>query len=564
MVNCQEQIYSNEYFDFIIGYGEAQRVPVADACIQRIDEDYDIFYYNRQGLPPLGIGYYTYTATPKCYGLQDTTALEVSGIIRMQNIQALQLKGSGVLIGVIDTGIDYTNPLFRFSDGSSRILSIWDQSIPYKGGVGKMPEGIAYGTEYSREAINLALENENPLSVVPSIDSNGHGTFLTGVACGGEDVANDFIGAAPFAEIAVVKLKEAKKYLRDFYFIPSEVPAYQENDIMMAVAYLNQLANVYNLPLVICMTLGTSMGSHGRDGFLSSYLNYISTRRKRVVITATGNEANSRHHFLGRIEGEMEYEDVEISVTEDMEGFFVELWAVAPALYSVAVISPSGEILQRSNTGESAEYRFLFENTVVTVDYRIESSETANQLIFLRFAAPKRGLWIIRVYGENPQSGSFNLWLPMEQMLGGEVFFIRSNPDITITSPGMSLQVITVGGYNAFDNSILAVSGRGYTAGGQVKPDFVAPAVNVWGPGLRNDFISKTGSSVACAIAAGGCAQIMEWAFVLQNEPKLSAAGIKNMLIRGTNQEEIRSYPNREWGYGTLDVYQAFNNLRML
>lgn len=560
MSNCRQQIHSNDYYDFIVPYGVGPEQITVSGCTQRISEDYDIFYFPREGLPSLSIADYSYTTIPKCYGLLDTTALEASGILRMQNQPVLSLKGDGVLIGFIDTGIDYTNKLFRYADGSSRIVRIWDQSITD----GETPEGILYGSEYTKEVIDRALASENPYDIVPSRDENGHGTFLAGVACGNEDAEADFIGAAPQAQIAVVKLKEAKQYLREFFFVPEGVPAYQENDIMMGVAYLDYLANVLNMPLVICIALGNSIGSHGKNGPLSGYLNFICTRRRRSIVVAGGNEANSRHHFQGRIAEDMSYEDVEVTVENDMSGFFLEMWANSPELYSVSVISPTGEQIRRVPVRENASetFRFVFEKTVVMIDYRIETREEANQLIYMRFIAPKRGLWVIRVYPENIINGSYNMWLPMAQLTDGKVYFLRSNPEITLTSPSNARQVITVGGYNAVNQSMFADSGRGYTISGEIKPDFAAPAVNVYGPGLRGDYIRFTGTSAAAAVTTGAVAQIMQWALVELNSPRLSNAGIKNMLIRGTGKSNDRSYPNREWGYGTLDVYQAFERLR--
>lgn len=177
MSDCREQVYSEEYYDFLIPYGVEMEVPFTPGCVQRIAEDYDIFFYPREGLPPLSIGNYTYTAIPKCYALLDTTALDASGITRLQNQPVLALKGEGVLVGVIDTGVDYMNPLFRYSDGSSRILRIWDQTIQD----GTPPEGILYGAEYRKEEIDEALQKKQPYDVVPSRDENGHGTFVTGV-----------------------------------------------------------------------------------------------------------------------------------------------------------------------------------------------------------------------------------------------------------------------------------------------------------------------------------------------------------------------------------------------
>lgn len=458
-------------------------------------------------------------------------------------------------------GIDYTNPLFRYSDGSTRIAGIWDQTIQD----GEPPLGISYGGQYLRNDINRALESENPYDIVPSRDENGHGTFVAGVACGGEDVENDFIGAAPQSEIVVVKLKEAKQYLREFFFIKEGVPVYQESDMMVALSYLTSFANFMNRPMVICIALGNTMGSHGKNGILESYADYITSRRKRAVVTATGNEANTRHHFQGRISGNIEYENVEINVEQDMNGFFLELWADVPELYAVAIISPTGEQVPRIpvRSGRTTEFTFVFEGTTVTVDYRIETKESAAQLVYFRFINPKRGIWTIRVFPQSTINGIYNMWLPMQQMVDGNVFFLRSNPDTTLTSPGTAQKVITVSGYNAANGSIYQDSGRGYTTSGEIKPDIAAPAVNIYGPGLRNNYVTYTGTSAAAAITAGACAQIMEWGLVDLNNISLSNAEIKNMLIRGAGKSRDRIYPNREWGYGSLDVYEAFNMLRV-
>ena len=503
----------------------------------------------------------TYIAIPKLFGLMDTSAVEATGALRLQRVRGTSLTGNGVIVGFIDTGIDYTNDIFKNVTGRTRILSIWDQSDQS----GTHPQGIEFGSEYTREDIDRALQSENPYSIVPTKDTQGHGTFMAGVACGSESENGDFIGAAPQSEIIMVKLKEAKQYLRDFFFVKDGVPAYQENDIMMAVSYLNGVANILNRPLVICVALGNSAGSHASEGFLPSYLNYICGRRKRVVVTATGNEANARHHFQGRIIGEMEHEDAEITVEENTKGFFVELWASAPELYAVTIISPSGEQIPRIlvRRGASEQFNFIFEGTTITVDYRIDTKETASQLIFFRFIRPTPGLWTIRIFPQLTVTGNYHLWLPLRELTDGNNFFLRSNPEITLTSPSAARQVITVGGYQASNTSIYADSGRGYTITGEIKPDFVAPAVDVYGPGLLGNFITFTGTSAAAAITAGACAQIMQWAIVDQNNTVMSNTSIKNMLIRGTAKPENRTYPNREWGYGTLDVFGAFQNLRL-
>ena len=204
MADCREQAVSNEFYDFIVPYGLQTELMIPESCVQRISEEFDIYFFDRELIPPIDLANYTYLGLPKCYGLLDTSALEASGILRLQDQPVLSLRGNGVLVGFIDTGIDYTNNLFRYSDGSTRIAAIWDQTIQ----TGTPPAGIVYGSEYRTEDINRALISENPYAVVPSRDEDGHGTFLAGVACGSEDPNNDFIGAAPGAQIAVVKLKD--------------------------------------------------------------------------------------------------------------------------------------------------------------------------------------------------------------------------------------------------------------------------------------------------------------------------------------------------------------------
>ena len=184
--------------------------------------------------------------------------LNQAGILPVQNYPTLQLKGQGVLIGFLDSGIDYTSRLFRNLDGSTRIAAIWDQTIQS----GTPPQGFAYGTEYTRETINAALSSEDPASLVPSVDDTGHGSFVASLAAGGADISEQFLGAAPECTIAMVKLKTAKQYLKEYYCIASDAVCYQETDLLLGVKYLNDLASALDLPLVMCITVGTNMGGH--------------------------------------------------------------------------------------------------------------------------------------------------------------------------------------------------------------------------------------------------------------------------------------------------------------
>lgn len=558
-MNCSEAVYSEDYYDLLLAAELTLPDFLKDACIQKIDQEFSVIYVPKQGLPPLSISDYTYSAIPNCYTLLDQQVMEASGITRVQNQPVLSLRGQGVLVGLVDTGIDFQNQVFRNSDGSSRILRIWDQTIE-----GDPPEGFIYGTEYTKEQINEALASDNTSSQLPHRDTNGHGTFMAGIAAGNEVQSEDFEGAAPYAEIVMVKLKPAKQYLRNFYYIPEKADAYQENDIMAGVAYLIQLAQTLKRPMAICLGLGTNSGDHSGGGVLSRYLDNASLTRNITLTVSAGNEVNARHHYYGEVTMDNAVDRVEINVEEQVPGFHLELWAKAPELYSVRVISPSGERVPsiRGSREGADQYRFVFENTVLTIDYRIVGETTGDQLIYMSFRGPTRGIWTIEVSNDYQVNGHYHMWLPITGLISGDVTFIRSNPDTTITEPGNAGPPMTVAGYNSAVGSIYVNSSRGYTADGRVKPDFAAPGVEVLGPAPGGRFVRRTGSSVAAAIATGASALFLEWAVGRGNQPQITTAQVQNELIRGANRVSGREYPNREWGYGTLNLYQSFEQMR--
>ena len=256
---CRQRILSEEYRDFIVSSRGGRidfQVPEEKLCRQRTQAGYDVIYINQPLADPIGFERFPYSSVPKCYAPLDMEAMNQAGITQVQNYPTLELMGENVMIGFVDTGIDYTHPVFRALDGGTRIAAIWDQTIQD----GMTPEGFLYGTEYTEEEINRALASEDPFQIVPSMDRNGHGTFIASVAAGGADESGKFLGAAPEATLAVVKLKEAKQYLKEFYYIAPEAVCYQENDIMLGVQYLADLAERKNMPLILCIALGTSMG----------------------------------------------------------------------------------------------------------------------------------------------------------------------------------------------------------------------------------------------------------------------------------------------------------------
>ena len=562
---CRERILSNNYYDFIsnqLGMDEFENIVTEDTCTQQTEFIYNIVHVEREVAEPLTFERYSYNAIPKCYTLIDTDAMIQAGILQVQNYPTLNLQGSGVMIGFIDTGIDYQNPVFRNLDGSTRIAGIWDQTIQE----GVPPRGLLYGTEYRREQIDEALRNENPFQVVPSRDEQSHGTFLASIAAGGPNEENQFIGAAPDATIAMVKLKPAKQYLKDFYEIHTDAECYQETDIMLGLKYLNQLAEEQGLPLVICIAIGTNQGGHSGLSPLIGLLEVYSNLAQRAIVIGAGNEANQRHHYLGQAQNVNDIKEVEIRVASEVSGFCMELWTENPNIMNVTVVSPSGGRTPifpvRSN--QTQDYRFIFEGTEITIDYKLFLERSNAELIFFRLRNPTEGIWKVIVTPVQVAEGTFHLWLPMTEFLQNEVYFLESNPDYTITEPGSAITAMTVGFYNGSDNSVAISSGRGYTRNRAIKPNFVAPGVNVTGAVARNLFAERTGSSIAAGITAGAAALLLEWIVYRLEQGAADSIQIRNLLTLGTERTDGEVYPNRTWGYGRLNLYQVFEELRRL
>ena len=563
--NCKEKIISEDYWDFIIPLyrdEELKEVNPENVCIQEMDFGYKSVSVDRGILLPLSFREYWYSTIPKCYALLDMQPLDAAGIITLQNYPTLQLMGDGIMIGFLDTGIDYQNRVFRNLDGTTRIVGIWDQTIQ----TGRTPQGLYYGTEYTEEIINAALRSEDPLQIVPSVDKDGHGTFVASVAAGGAEVGNRFLGAAPEASIAMVKLKPAKNYLKEFFAIAQDAVCYQENDIMLGLRYLNDLARERGMPLVICVALGTSFGGHNGDSLLADILDIYATVRNRCVVVGTGNEAARRHHYFNRFTDAQDMRTAEIRVGEGTQSFAVELWSTLPNIVMVSVTSPSGERtgMIPIRLGYLFDFLFTLERTTITVEYRLLQENNDAQLVFIRFQNAVPGIWKIDIKPAMQTTGDFHIWLPMEEFLEGEVYFLESNPDTTFTEPSGGRNTMTVAFYNSRENGVDINSGRGYTRDEKIKPDYAAPGETVTGAVPGGGFKNRTGSSAATAIAAGGCALIMEWISEQPGARGVSSSQVRNIIVMGTQKLPGIEYPNTQWGYGTMNLYRSLDILRQL
>lgn len=563
-MSCEDIIYSEEYGDYIIETfddPEVARELYEAQCAQVVSNRSLVLYRRVVGNPEETLNIYGYTAMPKCYGIMDTTALEEAGILRLRRQPYLDLYGSGVLIGIIDTGIDYRHPAFVNADGSSRIYSIWDQTERK----GKPPEGFYYGTEYSRGQIEEAIRSENPMEVVPVTDENGHGTFLAGTAAGNELLEDDFSGIAPLADLVVVKLKEAKNNLRSYYGIGERENVYQENDIMLGIRYVQTVAAARRMPLVVLVGLGTNAGNHSGELQLSRYMNRSAVFSGAVMVSSAGNEGNQGHHYQRRLLEAGGRDVVEINIAEGETGVTLELWTEAPQLFTVGIRTPLGNatgILPIWYGRGVTPITFPLENSRVFVEYTAVETNTGDEVIVIRILRPAAGIWRIEVVNNTEYLASYNMWMPISDFLKPESRFLSPEPDITVCEPGNARSVLTSTAYNHVDGSIYIAASRGFTSTGGIKPELAAPGVAVYGPAPGGGFTTRSGTSVGAAFCAGAAVLMLEWGVVRGNDLGMQTTEISNILIRGAGRESNLEYPNRIWGYGKLDVYTAFGQLR--
>ena len=581
-MDCKEMILSEDTYDIITDFSDSEFLRDETDCYETIGEEFLILYLSGLGIRSPEIDFFPYHNMPKLYGLMqlspsgssdtaplssgeapgaapfDPGALIASGITQVQR-PPLNLTGQGVILCFIDTGIDYRDPAFLDENGNSRILALWDQTIQ----TGTPPDGLKYGSEYRREDINRALRSEDPYSIVPSLDTNGHGSVLAGVAAGSlVRQGSPYIGAAPNADIVVVKLKECKQYLRNFYLVPDGVPAYQENDIMLAIKYAESFVRLFERPVVICLGLGTNQGDHAGSSSLSRYLSYYAIRRSRAAIVCGGNEGNAAHHYhgmLNELTSEGSFRDVEIRVSEGCLGFWLEIWGTLPDAFNLSLRTPGGENIPELRLGlqQSITYSLIYEKSRVTIDSTLVEENSGEELILIRIRDPTPGIWTFRISAIGRlHNGSFHMWLPITEFLSAPVYFLNPDPSMTLTEPSMAPEVMSVSTYNAENNSFYAESGRGFGRTGQIRPDLSAPGVNV--STIRG---RRTGSSLAAAITAGAVAQFFQWAVIEGNNRLAESREIRSYFIRGAVRTPGLTYPNREWGYGRLNLEETFQAL---
>jgi len=526
-----------------------------------IDGEYSIDYVNRDEADGIvaEIGSDELSMFPIVLGVLDQQNLDAAGITQVQRHPYLDLRGRGTLIGFIDTGIDYTKDAFQYEDGTSKIKYIWDQTVR-----GDAPQGFHFGTEYSADQINSALKTENPWTVVPHRDTVGHGTFLASVAASREN--GEYIGAAPDAEIIAVKLKRAGQFHYEQFLIPnSQENAFLSSDIMLGVRYIINKADELGRPVAICIAVGSNFGGHSGHDPMEEYLTRISSVNGVAIVCAAGNESQAKHHTNNRLSSSDESQNVELSVGDGAGDIYLSLWSGSSDRIAVSITSPAGEIIPKIPVRPGATYtaNLVLERSRVTVEYHLPLRASGNQFTRIRIINPTPGIWTITVHGEIVLDGEYHFWLPLTGFIDPDTIFLTPIPNYTIVVPASATGVITCGAYDSRNNSLYFNSSWGPTRRPMMAPDLVAPGVNVGGV-FPTGYGQMSGTSVSAAITAGACALMLQWGIVDDNETALNTERIKAHLIRGSVRDISIEYPNVQWGYGKLQMYNTLSIMRPL
>lgn len=492
------------------------------------------------------------------YVLQDISPESIDEISSIKVDPYLNLDGTGVLIGMVDSGIDYLNPEFIREDGTSRIEVIWDQTVQVEN------SNYYVGTEFSNNDINKAIQRsrngENPYDIVPSRDEDGHGTKMAGII-GARGYKSEIRGIANNSNYAVVKLVPSpnfEKQLRE-NGVPV-VPVYNSGEVLSGIEFLNAYALKVRKPIVIFIGVGTTIGAHNANNIISGYLTNISDRRGIVIVSGTGNEGGSEGHYSDIIKYTGEENKIELNISKEMKYFTVLIWVSRPSKMATNVISPSGEESKyiSSQVNKEKMVRYILINTSLRVNYYDPDIYTGNQVIMLRFDNIKKGIWTIRLRGDYVLNGSFHIWLYPSKLLPQGTKFLKPNPYNTLTIPSTAVNVVTVAYYNSNNDTSVAESGRGYNVDESINPDITTGGVNILTTTPGGNIQAVSGSSVATAIVAGVCSLMLQWGIVDKNDPQMFSIKVRSYLIYGANRKSNETYPNREAGFGYLNIKNTF------
>lgn len=436
------------------------------------------------------------------------------------------LTGDGVLVGFLDTGIDYTHNAFKDANGNTRIEFIYD---------------LENGIVYDKNKINEALKSQDPSAVVPEVDLSGHGTHVAGIACAGGNINFDNYGVAYNSSIAMVKITGEKN-----------LKSALSTQLMRGLKFLIDRSNEINRPLVVNISLSTNDGSHNGSSLLEKYIQTFTQLQKAVIVVAAGNEGNTGHHVGGKIRKE---EVMDLNIASGERGIILDLYKPVLVDITIEVVSPTGISTGQITLSESYKERFIGKEKIVVYStgpkpFDIQGQTTISIVPLGDSITP--GEWRITLRKLNDYEGYFDVWLPIAEGLNEKTKFLQPDVYNTLGIPATVGGVISVGSYNFLNNNLSSFSGRGVVRPEWlIKPDLVAPGENILSTTEEQGFDTKSGTSMAAPQVTGICALLFEWGIIKNNDPFLYGERIKYYLIKGAKRTFYgEAYPNPDIGYG--------------
>ncbi len=522
-----------------------------------------------------------YVEKPKPFYFQDITALRESCISAVTERNPF-LTGKGVLVAILDSSVDFYNENFRNADGNTRIVALWDQSLAPDAETGFVPpEGYAVGVEFTREQIDEALATESEAEarrLIPTIDVSGHGTAVAGILAASGTAKEPFRkGVAPEASLLIVKLGAQRE---------NAFP--RTTEIMRGVTYALRKAREMQMPLVINLSFGNTYGDHRGNSLLERFLDNAAEIGRTSIVVGSGNEGTSGGHAEGVVQSG-QTERVELAVAEYERSLNVQLWKYYQDVFDVTLIAPDGERIEIPMNMPGA-YRYQASGTELLIYVGQPLPYMVFQEVYVDFISNtyiQSGIWTFELVPRNIVYGGYQFFLPSGVTRSEGTRFFRESPQVTLTIPSTAHKVISVGAYDIYTGGVADFSGRGYvfrqmmgnvdSNGGNaleqrntgiiqeaeinvvptlldaVKPDLVAPGVNIETVSVRGGYTRVSGTSYATPMVAGAAALLMEWGVVRGNDPYLYGEKLKAYLIKGarpiSGEEEL---PNDRVGWGAL------------
>lgn len=478
------------------------------------------------------------------------TVTTATGLDYIYNNPYMSITGDGVVIAIIDSGIDYLHPDFINDDNTSKIISIWDQENDNN----PPPKGMIFGSEITREEINEAIKNKNSTL---SKDNIGTGTIAAGIATGRGKLNNSYKGGAINSELIVVKLREHKDTYKDGKI------NYLNTDFLAAIKYINDVIKKEKKMLIINLTIGDESKSVILTNLLDTF-SFLSVTGV-VLVGGAGNEGNTDIHYEGKFIDNQTYQDVIIEVG-NQNMLDINLTANGPGKIGISLISPSGEMShQVMYSPDNPIYRgkFNLENSSYEIRFIYPWLLSGNEFLKVRIYDIKPGIWTLRLFPENIITGEYDIYLPNENLISKNTRFLDPNSYSTITLYATIDNIITIGAYNNKTNSMWIGSSKGSTKGKSIKPDIVAPGVDIISPYINQSYTTSIGTGVSSSLTCGALALIMEYISKQSNYPRkeLFTQVLKTYLMRGATKKDIYNYPNYSQGYGILNLKSTIESI---